>query len=322
MNGKWIIPNTQNQGLYWTSLSNLIWYFFTSSASYHEEVSGKTTITSSDDSENNYKRKRSSSHRKYKQLFERQSLVLLSMPEDLFLFLMTRIKQWLFGKLHLCPSIWTHTSPICPSRLHSLSALPVAVLAIPANSTARANHAKSAKHIVDYLSRVFFLTCTHMHQMQRCVWNPFVVRRCGPTTGPRAACVPPQRFQWPAEAFRKNLQMWNLLKNVWGYICLTELLALDEGHLHKNNEYYLFCAIFCLICLFYDQIKRYGLPLTFRWGTWLDNLCVLSVPRRSLSWRVHLAQWTQYQQINLSTYPLNAAISKRPSSQINCPSVQ
>jgi len=31
--------------------------------------------------------------------------------------------------------------------------------------------------------------------------------QCGPTTCPRAACGPPQRFQWPGEAFRKNLQI-------------------------------------------------------------------------------------------------------------------
>jgi len=26
-------------------------------------------------------------------------------------------------------------------------------------------------------------------------------------SGPRATCGPPQRFQWPAKAFRKNLQI-------------------------------------------------------------------------------------------------------------------
>jgi len=45
-----------------------------------------------------------------------------------------------------------------------------------------------------------------------------------PTTGTRAACSLPQRFQWPAEAFKKSPQIWNLLKSVWGYICLTEFL--------------------------------------------------------------------------------------------------
>jgi len=67
---------------------------------------------------------------------------------------------------------------------------------------------------------------------------------------PRAACGPPQRFTWPAETFRKSLQIWNLMKNVWGYICLTVLLALDKVHLHKNKECYLFCVPFCFIYFF------------------------------------------------------------------------
>jgi len=46
------------------------------------------------------------------------------------------------------------------------------------------------------------------------------------------------------------------------------------------------------------MIKLEGTAL--RWGNWLDNLCVFSVPRCSLSWRVHLAEWTQYRQMNLS----------------------
>jgi len=60
--------------------------------------------------------------------------------------------------------------------------------------------------------------------------------QCSPTTGPRATYGPPQRYQWSADTFRKNLQIWNMLKSVWGYICLTELLALDKVHLYKNNE--------------------------------------------------------------------------------------
>jgi len=71
--------------------------------------------------------------------------------------------KWLFGKLHLCPSIWTQTSPNWTSLLHSLHALSAAVLAIPANSAARANHTMSANHIVDCLYHVFFLTCTNLH---------------------------------------------------------------------------------------------------------------------------------------------------------------
>ena len=50
----------------------------------------------------------------------------------------------------------------------------------------------------------------------------------------------PAGRMWPAKAFRKNLQIWNLLKSVWGYICLTELFALDKVYLHKmmNQKYF------------------------------------------------------------------------------------
>jgi len=46
-------------------------------------------------------------------------------------------------------------------------------------------------------------------------------------------------------------------------------------------------------------------------------ICVFSVPQRSLSWMVHLAQWTQYSKINLSIYQLSATFSKWPLCQIN-----
>jgi len=82
---------------------------------------------------------------------------------------------------YICVRAFEHRprSPNWPSVLHSLYALPVAVLAIPTNSAAWANHVKSAKHIVDYFSHVFFQTCKHLHQlthMRRCVLKPFVQR--------------------------------------------------------------------------------------------------------------------------------------------------
>ena len=40
--------------------------------------------------------------------------------------------------------------------------------------------------------------------------------QCGPTTGQRVVCGPPQRYRWPADALRKNIQIWNMLKCVWG----------------------------------------------------------------------------------------------------------
>jgi len=32
------------------------------------------------------------------------------------------------------------------------------------------------------------------------------------------------------------------------------------------------------VYLFYDQTRSYGPPLTFRWGTWLYNLCFFGAP--------------------------------------------
>jgi len=79
------------------------------------------------------------------------------------LFLQVESRKRLFGKLHLCLSIQTQSSSNRPSVLHSLHALLVVVLAIPANSSAQANYAQSAKHTVNYLSHVFFLTRTHLY---------------------------------------------------------------------------------------------------------------------------------------------------------------
>jgi len=43
-----------------------------------------------------------------------------------------------------------------------LHALPVAVLAMPANSVAQASHAKSAKHRANYFSHAFFKNAQHL----------------------------------------------------------------------------------------------------------------------------------------------------------------
>jgi len=50
-----------------------------------------------------------------------------------------------------------------------------------------------------------------------------------------------------------------------------------------NTTFSVYRYWFCFIYLFYDEIRSYSPPLTFRWGTWLDSLCVFSVPRRSSS---------------------------------------
>jgi len=65
--------------------------------------------------------------------------------------------------VHSCPSILTQFRPNRLSVLYSLHTLLAAVLVIPANNSPRENLEKSAKHTVDYLSRVFFPTCTHLH---------------------------------------------------------------------------------------------------------------------------------------------------------------
>jgi len=51
-----------------------------------------------------------------------------------------------------------------------------------------------------------------------------------PTTGPHVArvCIGP--WTHSGKIFKSDI-CWK----AWGYICLTELLALDKVHLHKNN---------------------------------------------------------------------------------------
>jgi len=58
----------------------------------------------------------------YKQILDRQSLVLLLIPGDLLLFLLTRRTRLLGKILHLCPSIFTQSGP------NRISVLRVAVL--------------------------------------------------------------------------------------------------------------------------------------------------------------------------------------------------
>jgi len=69
-------------------------------------------------------------------------------------------------------------------------------------------------------------------------------------SGPRAPCGPPQRFQWPAEAFKKKFQISNLLN------CVR--LYLDKVYLHKNNNETFSVYHYCFSYLFYTEIRRYG----------------------------------------------------------------
>jgi len=82
------------------------------------------------------------------------------MPEDLLLFLTTRIKKMCIWKTTFV-SEHLNTDQSQLTKCFALVACFVAVLAIPANSAARVNYAKSAKHIVD--CHVFFQTRTHLH---------------------------------------------------------------------------------------------------------------------------------------------------------------
>jgi len=79
------------------------------------------------------------------------------MFEYLLLFLTTRIKKMTVWKTRF---VSEHLNRPVPNDqvFCTRCMLWLLVLAIPANSAARANHAKSTKHIVDYLSHVFFQT--------------------------------------------------------------------------------------------------------------------------------------------------------------------
>jgi len=46
-----------------------------------------------------------------------------------------------------------------------------------------------------------------------------------------------------------------------------------------------------IVFVLFFAIKLEG--TTLHWGIWLYNLTFFMVPQRSLSWTVHLAQWTQ-----------------------------
>jgi len=57
--------------------------------------------------------------------------------------------------------------------------------------------------------------------------------------------------------------------------------------------------------------SRHNLSIWKSCQSQLDNFCVFSVPLRLLFWRVHLAHWTQYLQINLSIYQVRARLVKK-----------
>jgi len=81
----------------------------------------------------------------------------------------------------------------------------------------------------------------------------YTVKECVLTTGPRAVCGPPQRFQWPAEAFRKNLLIWICWKACEVTFVSAELLALDKVHFHKNSTFSVYH--FTLIIYFSNNLR-------------------------------------------------------------------
>jgi len=94
------------------------------------------------------------------------------MPEDLLLLMTTGIKKTSVWKTRFVSEYFDIVQSKSSDVLHSLHALPVAALAIPAKSSARANHVKSAKHRVDYFFHVVFLTCTHLHKLHEVFKSP------------------------------------------------------------------------------------------------------------------------------------------------------
>jgi len=86
------------------------------------------------------------------------------MPEDLLLFLLTRIQKMAVWKIITFVSKHVKMDQSQLTKYFALD-VSVAVLAILANSLVQANHARSTKHIYSRLalSNVFFQTFTHLH---------------------------------------------------------------------------------------------------------------------------------------------------------------
>jgi len=139
----------------------------------------------------------------------------------------------------------------------------------------------------------------------------YTVEECVLTTGPRAACGPPQRFQWHAEAFRKNLLIWICWKACGVTFVSAELLALDKVQFHKNNTFSVYH--FALIIIYFS-INHRSIWITFVFFWWH---CVFFLTITSGEMNSVLPN-----TVNLSIYPLNPAFSKWPWNQINCPFLQ
>jgi len=77
------------------------------------------------------------------------------------------------------------------------------------------------------------------------------------------------------------------------------------------------CTIIVFVLFIYLTIKLEGRPSPNSPLKLLTGLSLsFSLSRLSLSWRVHLAQWTKYRQINLSIYPLNGPSQSGPLAKL------
>jgi len=88
------------------------------------------------------------------------------MPEDVLLFLTTGIKKMAVWKTtFVSEHLNTDQSQLskCFALVACFICCSLGDFRFPANSAARAKHAKSAKHIVDYLFHVFFQTFIRLH---------------------------------------------------------------------------------------------------------------------------------------------------------------
>ena len=115
-------------------------------------------------------------------------------------------------------------------------------------------------------------------------------------SGPRATCGPPQRFQWPAEAFRKNHQVWNFHQLTTVNVSVQANLAETCFYFRWNSvsQHFRYNSIsqpevakffrvrndfnvtICLTCRFCLNTKRKNLAIAM--NLLLGSACLLRTP--------------------------------------------
>jgi len=73
-------------------------------------------------------------------------------------------------------------------------------------------------------------------------WKGYLLEQGWANSGPRATCEPLQRFQWPAEVFRKSFK--------------------SEKSSHSSQLTYIHTA--CLLCVFWAHVSDFETPRPFR----------------------------------------------------------